>query len=90
MNNQVHYIWLDYIHYQADGKEGSNDSILVFNGDIPLEKAKKMIDGVTLSYCRNWMAKRSKFFSQKGIEVKMSASNLTIGKTLYRRTIGTI
>lgn len=90
MNNQVHYIWLDYIHYQANGKEGSNDSILVFNGDIPLEKAKKMIDGVTLKYCKDWMAKRSKFFSQKGIEVKMAAQNISTSKVLYEKIIGTI
>lgn len=90
MNNQIHYIWLDYIHYQANGKEGSNDSILVFNGNIPLEKAKKMIDGVTLEYCKDWMAKRSKFFSQKGIEVKMAAQNISTSKVLYERTIGTI
>lgn len=85
--DRVHYIWLDYTHYR-DGKPGSNDSILVFNGNISLEKAKAMIDSVKLSYCKEYIAKRSNFFSQKGIEVRMAAQNIRTSKVLYEKTIG--
>lgn len=86
--DRVHYIWLDYTHYDSNGKPGSNDSFLVFNGNISLEKAKAMIASVKLSYCKEYIAKRSNFFSQEGIEVKMAAQNIRTSKVLYERTIG--
>lgn len=86
--DRVHYIWLDYTHYDSNGKLGSNYSILVFNGNISLEKAKAMIDSVKLSYCKEYIAKRSNFFSQKGIEVEMAAQNITTSEVLYKKVIG--
>ena len=88
--DRVHYIWLDYTHYDSNGKPGSNDSFLVFNGNISLEKAKAMIASVKLSYCKEYIAKRSNFFSQKGIEVRMAAQNTRTSKVLYEKTIGII
>ena len=88
--DRVHYIWLDYTHYDSNGKPGSNDSILVFIGNISLEKAKAMIDSIKLSYCKEYIAKRSNFFSQKGIEVKITAQNIKTYKVLYEKIIGII
>lgn len=88
--DRVHYIWLDYTHYDSNGKPASNDSILVFNGNISLEKAKAMIDSIKLSYCKEYITKRSNFFSQKDIEVKMAAQNTRTYKVLYEKIIGII
>ena len=86
--DRVHYIWLDYTHYDSNGKPGSNDSILVFNGNISLEKAKAMIDSVKLSYCKEYIARRSNFFSQKGVKVEMAAQNIRTSEVLYKKVIG--
>lgn len=86
--DRVHYIWLDYTHYDESGKSGSQDSYLVFNGDISLEEAKAMIASVMLSDCKQLIAKKSNWFSQKGIEVKMSAQNIRTTKVLYTKVIG--
>lgn len=74
----------------SNGQKGSCDSCLVFNGDISLAKAKSMIDNVPLEYCRQWMNKKSRFFSQKGIEVKMTAQNIRTQQNLYTKVIGTL
>lgn len=85
---RVNYIWLDFTHYQANGKKSSVDSHLVYNGDLSLNRAKSMIDSIKLDYCREWIFKRSNFFSQKGIEVTLVAQDLSTGHVLYRRTVG--
>ena len=86
--DRVHYIWLDYTHYDENGKPGSQDSHLVFNGDISLEEAKAMIASVILSDCKQLIAKRSNWFSQKGVEVEMAAQNVRTSKVLYTKVIG--
>lgn len=88
--DRVHYIWIDYTHYMSNGQKGSCDSCLVFNGDISLEKAKSMINAVSIDYCRQWMSKKSRFFSQKGVEVKMTAQNIRTSQNLYTKIIGTL
>lgn len=88
--DRVHYIWLDYTHYDSNGKPGSSESILVFNGNISLEKAKAMIDSVKLSYCKEYIAKRRSFFLQKGVKVEIAAQNIKTSEVLYKKVIGII
>lgn len=55
-----------------------------------MEKAKSMIDSVILSDCKQLIAKKSNWFSQKGIEVEMTAQNIRTTKVLYKKVVGIV